>query len=387
MFKINNRCTRMRSYIPLLVLGLIINSGCKEQTQDYVQEFEVVIEKPGNQTANRLVVVDNQLVIVGTSTQGGASFLTLDYLDFNGEAKLQRSILTNTEGASIICSQDNALILAGSIKNGSDKNVLLAKIDVDGGIIWQREFGGVMTDYATDVVELADKSLMLIGTTQSVGPGPISMFVIRTDENGNQIWSRTFGGNGADGGSEVLQINSNEIMLLGFTNSFGSGDRDIYLQTVSIDGDSLWSTTIGGAAYEESQAIALTSDGGYVMSNHSASEEPNHSLLSTKLNSNGAVEWEHHFGTLTAHEGGEAVLADSEGNYVFVGRTNSFGNDEQVYFIKTDANGNVLEELAFGSTGDQRGNDIIEHNGFYYICGNSTENGNSDVLLVKRPMY
>jgi hypothetical protein len=362
-------------------------ASCKKPETNYVAEFEITLPKSGDQSTNRLIVVGDRLAVIGTSINGGNSFLNIDFVDFNGVSTLHRSILINTEGASIKCTQDNKLILVGSLtdQNGN-KDVLLAKTDSDGNLIWQKTFGGPMTDFATDVIELEDGSLMLFGTTQSFGAGPISMYVIKTDANGNELWSRTFGGDGADGGSELLQVNSNEVMLLGFTNSFGAGDRDVYLQSVSLAGDSLWSTTVGGAAYEESQAIARTSDGGYIMSNHSASEEPNHSLLATKLDMNGATVWEHHFGTIPYHEGGEGVLADSQGNYVLVGRTNSFGNDEQVYFIKTNADGNVLEELNFGEAGDQRGNDIIEHNGSYYICGTSTVNGDSDVLLIKRPM-
>ncbi|MCB0754856.1 MAG: hypothetical protein H6603_06870 [Flavobacteriales bacterium] len=373
----------------LLLFSVVIFcvASCKKPETNYIAAFEITLQESGDQSANRLIVVGDRLAVIGTSINGGNSFLNIDFVDFNGVSTLQRSILINTEGISIKCTQDNKLILAGSLtdQNGN-KDVLLAKTDSDGNLIWQKTFGGPMTDFATDIIELEDGSLMLIGTTQSFGAGPISMYVIKTDASGNELWSRTFGSDGADGGSELLQVNSNEVMLLGFTNSFGAGDRDNYLQTVSLAGDSLWSTTIGGAAYEESQAIARTSDGGYIMSNHSASEEPNHSLLATKLDMNGATVWEHHFGTIPSHEGGEGVLADSQGNYVFVGRTNSFGNDEQVYFIKTDASGNVLEELNFGADGDQRGNDIIEHNGSYYICGNSTVNGDSDVLLIKRPM-
>ena len=73
------------------------------------------------------------------------------------------------------------------------------------------------------------------------------MYVVRTDANGTEVWSRTFGGDGIDGGSELIQVNTFAVMLLGFTSSFGAGERDIYLQNVSVDGDSLWSSTYGGS--------------------------------------------------------------------------------------------------------------------------------------------
>jgi hypothetical protein len=41
------------------------------------------------------------------------------------------------------------------------------------------------------------------------------MYVVRTDAGGNEVWSRTFGGDGIDGGSELIQVNRFEVMLLG----------------------------------------------------------------------------------------------------------------------------------------------------------------------------
>lgn len=307
--------------------------------------------------------------------------------DFSGNVLWQRNLGQGTEGWSIKRTSDNALILAGTINSqAGDKNVRLMKLDLNGNTFWQQQFGGTMDDMGRDVIELQNGGFMIIGLTQSFGAGPVSMFVIKTDSNGDEIWSRTFGGNGIDGGSELLELDGFEVLLLGFTSSFGAGDRDIYLQSVSTDGDSLASFTFGGSGYEESQAIQPTTDGGFVMSNHSASTDPTHKLLATKLDANRQVVWEQEFGGLTEHEGGEGVLADSEGNYVFLGRSNSFGNAEQIYFIKADANGNVLEELNFGADGDQRGTDLIENNGSYYILGTSTVDGNTDVTLIKRPM-
>lgn len=340
----------------------------------------------GNQAANCITDGFQSLFITGTSTNGSSSKAFVLKINLDGEIVWQREIGDQSQGNGLICTADDMLLLVGSTTNVNGvQNVLLTKLDQEGNTIWTKSFGGAMADQGKDVIELETGGYMIIGTTQSFGAGVASMYVIRTDAAGNEIWSRTFGGEGLDGGSELLQLNSFEVMLLGFTGSFGAGDRDIYLQSVSFEGDSLWSSTYGGTGYEESQSIARTDDGGFIMSNHSASEEPNHSLMATRLDANGFVLWEQHFGTTTQHEGGEGVLMDYDGNYIFLGRTNSFGIDEQVYFIKTDPNGNILEELNFGSEGDQRGLDIIQGANSYAIVGTSTINGDTDVLLISHP--
>lgn len=388
MIRKNVRSSRVKNvFLPALVFAISL-SGCNHEPDEIIiPDFENSYSISGYQEANRIISVSDGLVIIGTSETGGIKHLLLLKTDFAGNTVWQKEFADGTEGFGLKLTSDNNLIVAGTIYDGTgDRNLLLAKTDLSGNIIWQKDFGGGFNDVGKDVIELENGGFMLLGSAQSFGPGTVGMYVVRTDNNGNAAWSRTFGGEGIDGGSELLQVNSFEVMILGFTGSFGAGDRDLYLQGVSTEGDSLASFTYGGSGYEESQAFQRTSDGGFVMCNHSASNDPTHKLLATKLDANGQVVWEQEFGGPTEHEGGEGVLADSEGNYVFLGRTNSFGNDEQVYFIRTDASGNVLDELNFGEAGDQRGNDIIEYDGSYYICGTSTVNGDADILLIKRSM-
>ncbi len=376
-----------RISISLFLISLLL-FGCKYdvENEDLLQ-FETTFPLQGNQESNRLITVDDGVLIIGSTLIGAEKKAFLMKTDFSGGLIWHKNLGQATEGWSLKATNDNALIVTGTINTASDNiDAVLIKTDLDGNMFWQKSFGGPMADLAKDVIALENGDFMMVGITQSFGSGAASIYVIKTDSNGNEIWSRTFGGGGLDGASELVEVNGFEIMILGFTGSFGAGDRDIYLQGVSMEGDSLASFTLGGSGYEESQAIAKTADGGFVMCNHSASIDPTHKLLATKLNANYQTVWETEFGGLVEHEGGEGVLSDSEGNYVFLGRTNSFGNEEQLYFIKTDANGNVLEELNFGAAGNQSGTDIIEHNGSYYILGTSSINGDSDVMLIKRPM-
>lgn len=389
IFLVLLRLPRMKPHIPTLVLIVLFASSCKKDVTENpsVAEFKNAFSQTGNQVANRLIAVADGIIIIGTSTIGGESHLQLVKTDFNGNELWTKELSSETTGFGIRPTSDGNLILIGTKTLSTDnQDAFLAKTDLNGNVIWEKTFGDIMVEQAKDVIELSHGGYVFVGVTQSMGPGVAALYVVRTDADGNEVWSKEFGGSGLDSGSELVQTSTIEIKLLGFTHSFGAGDRDIYLQTISADGDSLASFTYGGAGYEESQAIALTDDGGTIMCNHSASEDPTHKLWATKLDADNQVVWQQEFGGLTEHEGGEGALADSQGNYVFIGRTNSFGNDEQVYFIKTNANGNVLEELNFGEVGDQRGNDIIEYNGSYYICGTSTVNGDSDVLLIKRPM-
>ena len=372
----------------LLVIVSIGIYGCNQTPKDkFPASFQKFYEVGGNQEANSIVSVSDGLLICGTSRAGTTKRAFVLKVDFGGNQLWKQEYDAGSEGYSIKLLNDNSLVIAGSfLTSTQNKNLWISKLTQDGKMLWQKNYGGDLSDTGRDIIQLDNDDFMLIGTTSSYGAGSADMFVVKTDADGNEIWNRTFGGSGLDGGSELIQTTGFEVALLGFTESFGAGNRDIYLQTMSINSDSLASFTIGGNGYEESQAFDRTADGGFILSNHSATLDPLHSVLATKLNSNYQADWELEFGTTTAHEGGEGVLADSEGNYVFIGRTNSFGNDEQVYFIKTNTAGDILEEIDFGAPGDQRGNDIVENGSSYYVVGTSTISGNSNTFLLKHPM-
>jgi hypothetical protein len=376
----------VKQLIALFISCGFLFCGCKKDAPvASLPQFEKTFPLPGNQEVNRIISISDGIIIIGTTVNSGNSNAFLLKTDFSGNTIWQKDFEPGSEGFGLKCTYDNSLILIGSLTDQTgNRDFQLTKTDLNGNIIWQKQFGGLYSDQAKDVVALENSGFMMIGITSSFGAGAASMYVVRTDASGNEVWSRTFGGSGIDGGSELLQVNGFEVMLLGFTSSFGAGDRDIYLQKVSVNGDSLWSSTYGGSSYEESQAFAQTADGGFVMSNHTASEEPNHSLMTSRLDAGGTTIWQQEFGTPAAHEGGEGMLVDSEGNFIFLGRTNSFGNDEQIYFIKTDADGNVLDELNFGGEGDQTGTDIVEVGNAYFIAGRSTVAGDTDILLMKR---
>jgi len=379
----------MRQTIILSALLAFALTGCDpdEVLVEDVPEFEKVFQSSGSQEAHRMVVIGDELFIVGTSQTAGESSVLLMRTDFNGNVRSTKMLATaiNGEGTGIIHTSDGHLVIVGNQQTSNVKHILLMKVDLEGNTIWSREFGGIFNDVGKDVIQLTDGGFMLIGTTSSFSQGVADMYVIRTDGEGNELWSRAFGSNGYEGGSELLQINASEVMLLGFTEGFGTGQRDQWLLSVSTDGDSLWSTTVGGTGYEESQGIARTADGGLVLCGHSASIDPVHAMHGLKLNMDGTIMWEHHFGSPQLHDGGQGILVDADGNILFVGRSDRADLTEDMYIVKTDGAGIILSEEQIGEEGYQWATDAAESPTAHFILGTSMLNGDGDIMLVKRP--
>ena len=93
----------------------------------------------------------------------------------------------------------------------------------------------------------------------------------QTDENGNTIWEKTYGDSTGEEGYSVQQTNDGGYIIVGYTDSFGSGEDDVWLIKTDENGDSLWTKTFGGSGDEEGFSVDQTVDGGYIIAGYTTS--------------------------------------------------------------------------------------------------------------------
>lgn len=67
-----------------------------------------------------------------------------------------------------------------------------------------------------------DKGFILIGRTNSFGSGNNVIYLIKTDSLGNIHWNKTYGGSNDDGGYSVSQTGDNGYILTGYATIFGN---------------------------------------------------------------------------------------------------------------------------------------------------------------------
>lgn len=381
-----------------IFLFLILKSCSKESSNENLSGSSIVLENSfggvNDDQGKSILVHNNELYIFGTTKSQG---------DANGDYYLIKADIHGAlisehtygggmaeEGIEIIATNDGNFLLIGwtTSSGAGQKDILTIKIDPQGNQLWEKTYGGTLDDTPKSVIELSNSEFCIAGVTSSYGAGQKDIYLVWFDQNGNLIREKTHGGANVDGSSELVEIDNQEIMIYGFTYSYGAGDRDLYLIKTNFNGDSLWSKTYGGAGYEESQAFSILQGGGYLLCAHSSSIDPNHNMLAIKTASNGDVLWEQNFGG-AMHDGGEAVLVNSNGNYVFIGRSMSNGSGmRDVLQVTTTPNGQTISTKYIGGMQNDWINDIIEHQGYYYMIGqtNSIGNGNDDVYLIKQQL-
>jgi len=167
-----------------------------------------------------------------------------------------------------IVTSDGGYLLTGfgNIPNQDIWTIWVVKTDESGNVIWTRDFGTAEnSDYGYSVVEVENNHYLIAGWTESYGAGGSDMYLIKIDSNGNEIWSRTYGGVSDERCYTVLQTQDGGILLCGSTMSYGEGDQDIYLVKTDASGNELWSQTYGGNGIDFCRSAVETSDGGIAL--------------------------------------------------------------------------------------------------------------------------
>ena len=292
-------------------------------------------------------------------------------------------------GYSVQQTNDGGYVLTGSTNSygNGDSDVYLIKTDGNGDSIWTKTFGGENQDYCNSVQQTTDGGYIITGRTESYGAGNKDVYLIKTDGNGDSLWTKTFGGTSFDNGISVQQTNDGGYIILGGTESYGAGNRDIYLIKTDGNGDSLWTKTFGGASQDFGNSVQQTNDGGYIVTGVTESYGAgNKDAYLIKTDASGDSLWTKTFGG-SKFDLGNSVQQTNDGGYIVTGRTASFGAGSlDVYLIKTDGNGDSLWTKTFGGSSFDLGFSVQQTtDGGYIIIGgtDSYGNGDRDFYLIK----
>jgi hypothetical protein len=308
-----------------------------------------------------------------------------------GEAKLVNVNRTfggigSDIGTSIQPTSDGGFIILGFTESygAGKKDMWLIKTDGSGIKQWERTFGGGEDDEGSSIQETSDEGFIIVGTTGSTGHGSTDIWLIKTNSLGEKQWEKVFGGSKSEEGRSVRETSDGGFVIIGSTESFGPGSSSFWLIKTDSDGNNQWNTTFGGPEFDRAGDVRQTSDGGFILTGYTWSYGSGESdLWLIKTNSTGGKEWNKTYGGAD-NDYGTSLVVSLDG-YVITGYTWSYSpGNSNVWLLKTDFNGGKIWDWTYGGANADYGYAVHStSDGGYVIIGESSAGLTSDVFMIK----
>ena len=230
-----------------------------------------------------------------------------------------KSVQPTTDGGYI------ATGFTGSFSAGED--VWLLKTDSEGDTLWTRTYGGDSMDHASCVQQTSDGGYIIVGATKSFPLlGDRDLWLLKTDSEGDTLWTRIYGVDGGpydeDKGCFVLETPDGGYVVFGQQNELKEIGTNFWLFKIDASGDTLWTRTwdlTGRGRWNWSYCMEQTSDGGYILTGTSNPFPMDLTPVLIKTDSEGDTLWTHFYGTEDMREFGTCVQQTPEGGYIVGG--------------------------------------------------------------------
>ena len=201
-----------------------------------------------------------------------------------------RAIQQTTDGGYIVAAHTESSDGDVTLNRGlSDYWVI--KLNAQGGIVWQKTYGGSGYDTAASIEQTPDGGYIVAGSSSSGGwasssdgdvsgkRGITNYWIVKLDAEGKLLWQRPLGGSMMDQANSVQQTTDGGYIVAGDSISKDGdvsgnrGNADYWIVKLNVRGKIVWQKTLGGSGSDIATSIQQTTDGGYIIAGHSDSKD------------------------------------------------------------------------------------------------------------------
>jgi hypothetical protein len=284
-------------------------------------------------------------------------------------------------GQDVIITSDSCYLFTGRVLpfSAAGYELMILKTTFTGTILWKKLYGCGLNEIGKKIKETFDGGYIIAGIS-GVTAGDWHSYFIRTDSNGDTLWTKTFWENYADERiNDVYQTPDSGFLFVGnlFSQSSHTG---LYLIKTDSSGNFLWAKSYGGT---RNGVSIIPVDSSFIIGGASMISSTNLDILLMKINSNGDTLWTSSFGG-SANEELTQVSPTKDKGYILTGRTSSSGFGlYDIFLVKTDSAGNVLWAKTYGSANQDEGTSVTQTSDNGYIITGSRENILDKALIMK----
>ncbi len=223
---------------------------------------------------------------------------------------------------------------------------------------WRQTYDRGRNDVANTVLMAEDGGFFILGTTNLEFEPEMDgdLYLLRTDADGEVLWEKTYGEDGYHSGNSIIPTDDGNFLITGQAASSGEGGMDIFLLKVDSDGEELWSKTFGGPLDEMVSAMQ-TPDGGFILGGNIVDPndvvtdpgsagyggfEGRSNILLMKVDGEGNQLWTQVFDSDNNVIVSSSLQTPDEGYLIIANILNYPVNDNDIYLLKVDGDGNEI---------------------------------------------
>lgn len=302
---------------------------------------------------------------------------------------------------------------------------------IDPELEWMYYFGGSYTEGGhaiavdqTDDMLVTGRTLSFdfIGRNNSHHGGAWDAFALKISPSGQLRWMTYFGGSGDDSGYGIAVDSAGNVFVAGQTDStdFAGGNNtnhgglwDSFAVKITAPGQLEWMTYLGGSGSDYAWGIGTDTSGSALVAGHTESNDFDgrnnshygglHDVFAIRVDSSGQQQWMTYLGG-GLNEIGYAIAADSVGNALVTGHTNStdfvarnnsyHGGSGDAFVVKINSLGQHLWMSYLGGSAFDGGSGIaVDSGGAALVTGQTastdflsrtnSHHGGKDAIALK----
>jgi hypothetical protein len=278
-------------------------------------------------------------------------------------------------GSTVHHTTDGGYIISGYTKSlgAGESDAWMIKTNAEGDTLWTKTFGGETWDWGQDVLQTKDGGYLLVVRCFSFGHGLYDAWIIKTDPQGDTLWTKFWGEEHNEWLSSVQQTDDEGYIFAGHTYSFSAKSQDVWLVKSDSAGEVQWMKTYGGEQDDNASFVQQTRDGGFIIAGRTYSYSAGHSdIWLVKTNSVGDTLWTKAYGGIE-FDYAASVRETNDGGYILAGSTSSFGaGDADLWLIGTDSIGDTLWTKTYGGPDVDRPYSLLQLSDGNYLIGGFT---------------
>ncbi len=286
---------------------------------------------------------DGSLVFCGSTdslTVGSTTDILLYRTDINGNVIWQRTYggSGNDEGRAVIGTNDGGILLLSSTESYgvTQRSPMIWKLDVNGDTVFTRVYDQTVYTNTVDLIATTDSSYVML-MNQDVGGGD-RFRVMKVRENGDVAWGANFNIETRTFANAIDTVGIEGFIVTGISAT-GGEENSIFLLRIDIAGNEIWQQSLGGQRDDKALAVNHGPNDTYLVTGTSVSYgnvESRPYIIETA--GDGQKNWLKNYDRAFAEN--SVLMAVRSGGGFALGGANPDGG---VYLLRTDAEGNLVQ--------------------------------------------